>query len=623
MFSSKYHLPHNAVRIDEFNHMLNSIDLNKEFYTYKELRLLFLQKQIASNKLSDFHNKYDQNLREHRSHIIRGIYNDAIICPSEENLNRLLEVQYTPRKTFKQVWNETVRDYTEFFAFLGLLPTYYKGRAGGDNRHYVSDRLKCYIQGELSLEDLLLDFKFRNTSKNEDNYEMYSITVRPFVVALKALKYFFDNGFNRVNRNIISAIVVYAKNDSDSSIYELCKCFDNPESSINTYCDMFASGDSVQRELGRASTFLSPYLRAMGYVEDLQGVSYYTRGTRTIDLNSFPSQAVYCGTRIGSSGIALTPEIGQVIYQLLGLAKKRIESVPYSRVFRENMDINDQRFIVEELSSMGCISCDTNSQTIFIHPVNKQFAINPYTDFYTCSDSNFVNNIDFTRTNLEGIRVENTYQEFDNDISLIEPIAKGSNGAKYEEAIYNLLQKHFPVFNAKWYGQSSAGQRLSDIYITTNILDDENQPQKIAIIIECKAGNAIRAIDERKEADDIKRTLSKNNGDKVSGVWYWIVDSDSLPSVNSHGGYRSNDNSYSFIEKLNYLQYTILANKRVPSLVTAFSFDAIKGYLTYLYAQLNENGPIEEINRINAPHFWVWSKKFMHLQYVQVYKEWR
>lgn len=623
MFSSKYHLPHNAVRIDEFNHMLNSIDLNKEFYTYKELRLLFLQKQIASNKLSDFHNKYDQNLREHRSYIIRGIYNDAIICPSEENLNRLLEVQYTPRKTFKHVWNETVRDYTEFFAFLGLLPTYYKGRAGGDNRHYVSDRLKCYIQGELSLEDLLLDFKFRNTSKNEDNYEMYSITVRPFVVALKALKYFFDNGFNRVNRNIISAIVVYAKNDSDSSIYELCKCFDNPESSINTYCDMFASGDSVQKELGRASTFLSPYLRAMGYVEDLRGVSYYTRGMRTIDLNSFPSQAVYCGTRIGSSGIALTPEIGQVIYQLLGLAKKRIESVPYSRVFRENMDINDQRFIVEELSSMGCISCDTNSQTIFIHPVNKQFAINPYTDFYTCSDSNFVNNIDFTRTNLEGIRFENTYQEFDNDISLIEPIAKGSNGAKYEEAIYNLLQKHFPVFNAKWYGQSSAGQRLSDIYITTNILDDENQPQKIAIIIECKAGNAIRAIDERKEADDIKRTLSKNNGDKVSGVWYWIVDSDSLPSVNSHGGYRSNDNSYSFIEKLNYLQYMILANKRVPSLVTAFSFDAIKGYLTYLYAQLNENGPIEEINRINAPHFWVWSKKFMHLQYVQVYKEWR
>ena len=61
MFSSKYHLPHNAVRIDEFNHMLNSIDLNKELYTYKELRLLFLQKHIASNKLSDFHNKYDQN----------------------------------------------------------------------------------------------------------------------------------------------------------------------------------------------------------------------------------------------------------------------------------------------------------------------------------------------------------------------------------------------------------------------------------------------------------------------------------------------------------------------------------------------------------------------------------
>ena len=624
MFSSKYHLPHNAVRIDEFNHMLNSIDLNKEFYTYKELRLLFLQRQIESNTLVVFHKRYDLNLRTHKDSIVRDVYEDAIMCPNEENINRLLEVKYTPRKTFKQVWNETVRDYTEFFAFLGLLPTYYKGRARGENRHYISKYLIDYRNSKISLHDIVMDFKFRNASKDEDKYNMYSVTLRPFIVALKALKYFFDLGYTKVNRKIISAIVVYATNDSDEKIKDLCDSFSNPEDSLVVYESLF--GDqfkSVNDELGRASTFLTPYLKEMGYIKDMSRKAYYSPGSKIIDLTLFPRNAVYCGSQIGMSGIDLTPEVGKIIFQLLQFARDGVKSIHKTDFFDNGLDSLDQEFVISVLGSMGCIGYNASRGIINIFPVENQFSINPFSDFYSYSDANYVNSGKKIKLDTITIKRQNRYSKFEEDISAIGPIANGSNGAKYEEAIYNLLKAYFPMFNTTWYGQSCTGQRFSDIYITTDILDEDNQVQKIAIIIECKAGGAIRTLDERKESDDIKRTLKANNGDKISGVWYWVVDSNSIPSVDTHGGYRNNDNSLSFMEKLNYLQYAILANKHVPSLVTAFSFEAIKGYLTYLYTQLNENGPIEEINRINAPHFWVWSKKFMHLQYVQVYKEWR
>ena len=184
VLTQKYHLPHNAIRIDEFNFMLECIDLNKEFYSYKELRLLFLKEQIKQDVLKIFHKKYDSNLKEHLNLQIREIYTRCINNPTDENLNDLLNCQYSKAKTFKQIFNETTRDYTEFFAFLGLLPTYYKGKAGGENKHFVSERLREYRKGEVSLEQLILDFKYRNSSKN---YEVLDKHIK--IVELRATEF--------------------------------------------------------------------------------------------------------------------------------------------------------------------------------------------------------------------------------------------------------------------------------------------------------------------------------------------------------------------------------------------------------------------------------------------------
>ena len=151
----------------------------------------------------------------------------------------------------------------------------------------------------------------------------------------------------------------------------------------------------------------------------------------------------------------------------------------------------------------------------------------------------------------------------------------------------------------------------------------KNVTKNIVIIVECKAGRAIRSFDERKEIDDVTNTLSRTN-ERIDGVWYWVVDGDSLPSVDEHGGYRSNSLSKSFIEKLNDIQFSVSEYMRVPTIVTAFSFEAIKNYISYLYDKVGvKNNNIISLNKVNVPHFWRWSKKFMNLQYVMVHKELR
>ena len=46
----------------------------------------------------------------------------------------------------------------------------------------------------MSLSEIVLGMKFRNASKDYSNFEMYDITLRPFVVALKILQYAKDKG---------------------------------------------------------------------------------------------------------------------------------------------------------------------------------------------------------------------------------------------------------------------------------------------------------------------------------------------------------------------------------------------------------------------------------------------
>lgn len=613
--NDKYHLPHNSIRVDEFNFMLSCIDLNKEFYYYEDLRLLFLKKQISENKLFEYHPSYDDNLENHSKREIRQLYSRCKNDPSDDNLIELLNCQYTDKKTFKQVFNETVRDYTEFFAFLGLLTTYYKGRVGGEKKHFVTQRLKDYLGNKITLEELLIDFKYRNTSKDYNSLDMYSIEVRPFYVALKAIDYYFKKGFTYISKSIISAIVLYSKTEN---IDWLLRIFDNPELDISEYKNQFVSADygSIKDELGRANLFLRPYLCEMKYVKATQ--KFYIKGSRDIVLSNYPKNVAFCNSIVGC--LSITPVIGKVLYTLYSYSRMGFNKIYLSDLFDENTDTNDRDFILSELKNMKCI-LNYDSNKCELNTYEHQISINPYTEFFDIKDCDYVANIGEIRL-YDGSFVANEEDViFKQKIENIRQYALGSDGTAYENNLYLLLRDYFELFNVNWYGANSIGQRLSDITLMAKI-QNEDRIQNIVIIIECKAGNAIKAYDERKEKADVINTLTKlkQNENQIDGVWYWVVNGDSLPSIDSHGGYRRNEYSKSFVEKLNEIQFSVSEMMRVPTIVTGFSFDSIKNYLCYLHSKTGGN---DIINQIDVPHFWKWSRKFFNLQYVTVHKDLR
>jgi len=609
----KYHLPHNSIRIDEFNHMLKSIDLSKEYYQYHELRLIFLKKQIEDDVLKVFHPRYDLNLKYHSNPKVIKIYNLCIENPTNDNLEKLLNVQYTPKKTFKQVFNETVRDYTEFFAFLGLLPTYYKGKAGGEKRHYITSRLKDYIAENISLENLLFDFKYRNSSKDYESLTMYHIKVRPFIVALKSANKYFDLGFKTINPHIISAIVIYSKNEN---VDDLISKFHDPTLTIKDYESLFVGEfDSIENEIGRATLFLKPYLIELGYLRNTKigNRHFYSKGDKTFDDSIYANKVAFCNEFLGS--ISLTPSVGKILFKLYSAAKAKIQVISKQDLFDNNIEKNDINFLCSELKEMGVIS-NFSSNSVEVSHLSKQYSINPYIDFFDYEDSKYAYDIEFVLLNREQI-------VFSSDTHLLEqlnklrPIALSSDGEKYEEELYKLLESNFDLFSVKWLGSNSVGKRLSDIIVEANIFDGSRN-KKIAIIIECKAGKSVRSFDERKEIDDIINTLSRE--ENYDGIWFWVVNGDALPSVDQHGGYRTNALSKSFMEKLLDIQFMVSEYMRVPTIVTAFSFNAISNYLLYLFNK-TKNINSKVINKVNVEHFWRWSKEFMNLQYVMVHKE--
>lgn len=617
---SKYHLPHNAIVVDEFNFMLNSIDLEKDYYFYEDLRMLFLKKEIEENKLSVFHKTYHNNFLNHKYLSIRTLYSNCINNPTEKNLQKLLNCQYTDKKTFKQVFNETVRDYTEFFAFLGLLPTYYKGKAGGEKKHFVSERLKDYRNGNLSLEQLIFDFKYRNSSKDYDVLDMYQISVRPYVVALKACKHYFDLGFTHIDNKIISAIVLYAKDENESNLKKLYNLFPLPTMSIDTYKNNFnpSEFESIKKELGRATLQLKPYLESIGYLKNEKG--FYVEGNKKINESLWTKKVAFCNSNIGN--LSVTPVVGKILYKLYKCSIMKVDSIVLDDLFDSNVSDADKDFLIDELKRFGSIK-SVNNNLVKVGELKDQISINPYCDFFEITDSNYVSDIGSMRLYNEPLFIQNQNAEMERLLSSIKPIALGSNGTLYEETMYKLLKDNFSSFDTKWYGANTTGQRLSDIFIRTTVRDG-NDNKNIVIIIECKAGNAVRAFDERKEIDDITNTLAKEKSANkpIDGVWYWVVNGDSLPSIDEHGGYRENGLSLSFIQKLGSIQFNISEMMRVPTIVTAFSFDAIKNYISYLYDKIGTQ-QVNVINRIDVPHFWRWSKKFMNLQYVMVHKELR
>lgn len=625
MFVNKYHLPHNSVRVDEFDFLLRVIDKTKEFYLYNDLRVLFLCEEIKCDQFRIFHKKPDKNLRNHKDLRIRKIYFDLIANPTYDNAKKLLSVQYTDRKTFKQVWNEFVRDYTEFFAFLGLLPTYYKGLSGDtDKKHYITKKLIDYCDGKISLRDVILNLKYRNSSKNNDSFDMYNIKVRPFVIAIKVLDFYHEKGFNYIDPHILSAIVIYSKDDN--SYKTLCKEIVDPTLTISDYKHLFylpigensSFIDKAIKEIGRATLLLKPYLENLKIIEKIKiGRSEkYKPLIDNFNLDTIPDKCAFCNDFIGN--LKLTPLIGKVLYTCLSYSKKDCDvEINTNAVFDKHFTDLDIQTIIPELIKIGVLSSQSDNK-LFVSKLKNQYSINPYADFFTMDDANYVSNIKdlLIENDSKIITTETTI--FDDKLRDLENVAYGSDGTLYESSLFSIINDNFDIFkNKKWYGAAATGKRISDIAFTADIFDNNNY-KRILIIIECKAGHAIRSFDERKEINDVENLLNIFPEKRIDGVWYWVVNGNSLPNYDEHGGYRVNDYSKNLLQKLNDIQFSVSEYSRMPTIVTAFSYKAICEYLRYIYIKTKN---ADKITPFIVPHFWRWSKKFMNLQYVMIHKE--
>ncbi|MFW6230227.1 MAG: hypothetical protein ACOC4L_04520 [Halanaerobium sp.] len=668
-----YHLPHNAVLPEEFDFMLNCIDINKEYYTADEFRKLFLIEEVKEGVFSKFHSGQYKNFKEYNyEKLVRKLkktqknnYNYctteleekvkeegvkygakyvvdkrvSIFAKFEENpeqyVDELLDCEYTASKTWQGNWAESVRDYIQFFAYAGLLPCYYKGmnyKIPMDSGFYITKRLKKYLNGEIKLEEVILDYKYKNALIDIETYPMYNIRVRPFYSALKVLKV-FNNKYNidYIDRRVLAGIVSCINNEEEIEelIHEVYEKMDNKYDTMRNIVE----DDSFYKEAGRFALTLLPYLLECNLVE-----------TETINRNRFvkisnygievynntPRKAVYCYELIGSE--ALTPLVGY----LLNYFRKSVENDKYSiniseisndyiqQIINDSDQYKELRYILNDLYSHKDINVikDIDEDVIYLNDISSQFSVNSGSDFFSIDDSNFVEEGStipiITEPNIHKEKIEPYFIEKLNEL---KKIAMDSDGELYENKLTSLMEELLGKNYVYELGNKRRAERLSDIAWKVPI-SINNRNKYLLIVIEAKAGNAVKSFDERKEEDDLKRTIKlfKDEIENIEGIWYWVVNGKSLPEQ-AHGGFRGN--GVSFIEKLSIIQVNVTSMIYRPVIVSAMNCEAYIEYYKYLYEVTRGfNSNYDRINSFYVNEFWTWGKLFRPLSsYVRIFND--
>ena len=563
--STGFHLPHNAILPEEVKFIISLIDPNREYYLYDDLKAMMFEEEIRQGVFEKFHpGMYRNFMTDERL----KTYYDKVLS-GELNYADVKRIPYSPRKNLNGCWNEQSRDYFEFIAFTGLLPSYYKGRAiENEKRYYIGNTMKQYKAGVLNYQDILFKMKFRNASKNYENIEQYDVRNRPFVVAVKVMDILKNKGYNEIDGDSLSYIIRNIKNEDDLEKEEV-KAEIKPINFEN-----WSSGD--RKEIGRGTTFLKRHLSEELNIE-LSSERPITFDLRSFNVNNynFKDRAVFIGD----------------IYNDL-------EVTPLFIKYLSNPSIIQDEYIKQEMMDLGLINQN-----------ESLYDFNIDTDLI---DRNLVVQAMSTEAVPEAIysdRIEATelYRRG-------KEISESGNGTLYEEFLYNFLKEKFGDDKVNWLGSHTVGQRLSDILFDIEV-QNEDIKSKVRIIIESKSGGAITAFDERKEKDDILNTLAdRRYSQDYDGIWYMVVDSNKIPTTDRHGGFRENNNQVSFKQKLLRIQSTVMPATAKLTMVTAFSYSEFMKFID----SINYNKDMNFLTRIQAPDFWTWSNKFVETSYVTI-----
>lgn len=566
MNQTGFHLPHNAILPDEVKFILSLLDENKDYYLYDDLKAMMFEEEIKQGVFETFHAGMYSNFMNNE--VLKDYYSK--IKSGDLNYADIKHSAYSPKKDLNGCWNEQARDYFEFIAFTGLMPSYYKGRSAteSEKRYYIGSTLKKYKSGEFKYQDILFKMKFRNASKNYDNIEQYDVRNRPFVVAMKIMNILKNKGYSKIDGLSLSYMIRNIKDEDDLS---------NPEviESIRHF-DFSNSDDQFKKELGRGSTFLKRHLSEGLGIQLLEGrTTVYNLDTFDINNYSFKDKSVFIGDIYGD-----------------------LEVTPLFLKYLNNPSLIDNEEIKNEMNELGLIK---NNISVYDY--------NPDTDLM---DRYLV--IQYL-TEIVDETIYSTRIEATDLFREGKAISEGSDGTAYEEFLYNLLKNKFGSNRVNWLGAHTIAQRLSDITCDITVRNDDIST-KIKLIIESKAGSAITAFDERKEKNNILNTLSdRRYNQDYDGIWYIVVDSNKIPTEDRHGGFRENNNQVSFKQKLLSIQSTVMPYTQKLTMVTAFGYAEFMKFIDSI--DFNPDS-MSYITKIQAPDFWTWSNKFVGTSYVTV-----
>lgn len=657
-----YHLPHNAIRVDEFNFLIQCLDTSRGAYTAKELQKLFFIEEVVNNKFAIFHpipaknfsdlpsdvrdltNKLksikkrlsapqgmDDSLFKYlKKNIISSVVDKMVSDRHRlftmfksnpvEYIDDIFALQYKPTKTWRGNWAETTRDYIQFLAYCGILPCYFKGLNNLERgeKFFISALGKEYINKNLTLTDIILKYKYKNALIDLEKYPKYNIRLRPFYITLELLDLAEKHGIGSIEGNLLAA-TISCMNDEQ----ELENAFEQILYIIRKKNGEFTTDTNFKKEADRFLLLIKPYLLEEGLIEctkfnNKRCFKITRRGINAL-LNE-PKNVIFFGDYIGP--YAYTPIIGFLLKHFASLSrnkKKKInistlienKSILYNIINKKKLlDIITTLHSTLEPSPIKKIKGDL----IFLNDLSCQYSVNSGTDFTTLHDSDFVEGYEIKPKDSEIRKIDLHRMVPEAIINEMYNASISSNGDRYESAINLALQDLLGAEYVKHYGSRFRGHRISDIVWKVPVVYD-NLEKQLLVIIETKSGNAIRTFDERKEIDDIKKTIARYRRDLpiICGIWVFIIDGENLPSHGRHGGFRGE--GLSFKEKLTVIQQKLNLYVQRPVLITAFNISSFIEYYKYLYiATRNFGVDFKNINEISVNQFWVWGSLFKPIE---------
>ena len=418
----------------------------------------------------------------------------------------------------------------------------------------------------------------------------------------------------------------------ESEIEQIVNAYKEPlrNDAQNNLLGQFTVNEVFTKEIGRFALTLSKFLIETGLVDTnrsgrLGYLSITELGEQT--LSEEPKRIAVTNDVIGK--LRLTPIIGYILKHFADSVRAGHQEVSLSELYESSellKSLLDDAGFKELLSDIGELADSPieriTADRIVLRNLDHQYAINSSSDFSDIYDSNFVEGVPIRPRRQEVVRVERS-EVLDGIVQRLTAASLASDGEAYEnelyEAVANLIGRDY-AFQLGNVG--SRAQRLSDTVWKVPILFDD-EPKKLLVVFESKAGNAITAFDERKEKDDLKRTIRHfaNELTEIAGIWYIVVDGERLPE-NQHGGFRGGQN-LSFEEKLHDIQNTVLSVVNKPVLVSAMNIHSFVEYYKYLYQVTRQFGnTFTAFNDTVVQNFWIWGNLFHPIRsYSKIYND--